>query len=55
MIVLLVSVADGGEAENHPDDLKSEISLVHEIGIKRGVPVDFEVSATVVCVHKKAF
>ncbi|XP_064652395.1 double-stranded RNA-binding protein Staufen homolog 2-like isoform X2 [Lineus longissimus] len=38
-----IEVADGGEAENHPDDLKSEISLVHEIGIKRGVPVDFEV------------
>jgi hypothetical protein len=42
VIMLSLAVAEC-EGENDPDDLKSEISLVHEIGIKRGVKVDFKV------------
>ena len=36
---------DGDEADRNPDTLKSEISLVHEIALKRNMHISFEVNS----------
>ena len=36
-------ILDGDDADKNPDTLKSEISLVHEIALKRNMHISFEV------------